>query len=151
MTNQIQKENKLTLVSGYELIYDTQKFLDEFYRGCFVSHAVDYITRSLFISVDGYANFLKIIFKAVFASHIINIDVKSNSKSLIYNIELDTAKLSDQNISDMLGIADESGFHVEINSTSISVKFDFTTTVFTAFQAVSTSVVYNYLKIAFLS
>lgn len=151
MTHKHPTNTNLSLISGYELIHDTKEFLDENYHGCFVCHPVDYITRSIFVSVDGYANFLKIIFKAVFASHLISIKIESNNKNLTYDIKFDLKQLTDINRADLLDIADKSGFSIEMCEDMIRVKFDYTGPNFTVFQSVSTRTVYNSLKSIFLS
>ncbi len=136
----------LSLVSGYDLVCDTKRFLDEYYSGCYTGGYIEYITKSVFVSAEGYANFLKIIFKSVFSSHMIHISASSTPKTLLFEIKFDTSVLNGKNCSGLSKIAKKSGFSYEISRDKVIVKFNYTNNEFSGFRSISTNIVYITLK-----
>ena len=144
-TYESYKNEKIT-ISGYEIILDTKNFLDEHYYGCYKADTVEYITRNIFISTDGYAEFLKIIFKEVKARQLIRIDTHSNQKKLTFDICFDTSLLSSDDITSLSEIAAASGFDVQILSDKVIADFAYISATFTVFHSYTTRIVYNSLK-----
>lgn len=141
------KERKgISLISCYDLLCDTKNFLDEYYFGCYVGSTPEYTSKRIFVSVEGYARFLKVIFKAVLAKHMIHIKSVSGAKALLFSIEFDASTLTENELDELYEIAKKSGFETEIYADKVVAKFNYASTAFSEFCSISKSIVYNMLK-----
>ena len=147
----ILDDSQMHPIAVFEFLSDTKRFLDENYRGCCKIKSIQSEGEVIMIRAYEYANFLKTIFNAVRASHLIEIDATFNPKSLNFYITLDTSLISGDTESKLIKIAENSGFTAEFKDGYIEVSFTLLDAKYFAFQAVSSSFIYNTLKKAFAS
>ena len=144
-------DDKVHVFSLRDFLSETRKFLDEYYRGCYQASTVNRKNTTVAIDTYGYASFLSRIFISARAGHLITVNAHVNSKKLILDISTDTSALDEKAKDELLKIAEDSGFYAEICGKNIIAPFPLLDSVCTAFQAVSSSFIYNMLKKVFLS
>ena len=140
-----------SMISGYELVKGTKDFLDTYYKGCFVSRNIDYATRSLYVSLEGYAQFLKIIFVSVFARELIKIGIEDLVDKIVFTISFNTSYLLEEDIEAMQALADNSNFQAVFEDGKVLAIFKYTLSDFSMFNAISSSFVYNTLSRVFFA
>lgn len=139
------------VVAVFDFLQDTKRFLDENYKGCYKSKSAPSGNGAIMIKSEGYAEFLKIIFKSVLASHLISVCASLDATELRLSLQLDTSVLDSDKEAGLLKVASASNFSAEITDKGIIAKFPILDASFSAFQSVSSSFVYNILKKIFLS
>ncbi len=139
-------KKELSLISEYNLISDTKDYLDEHFSGCYSGCLAEKSSRYVTISAEGYAKFLKVIFKAVFATHLIQIDSRAGSDAFTLNIAFSTSVLTEQDLESLHRLSVESGFSFKLCDDKIAVKFKYAKAPFSDFRAVSQRFLYKILE-----
>ena len=139
-------KKELDLISEYDLIADTKDYLDEYYSGCYVGCLAEKSSWYVRANAECYAKFLKVIFKAVRAAHLIRIDTKAFSDGFAFNIAFSTPMLTERDRDSLYKLSRESGFYIKIFDNKIEAKFKYAKTPFSDFRAVSQRFVYKKLK-----
>ena len=145
------QSNERCLVTSSDLVKDTGRFLDENYRGCYREGKLCGRSESVMLVPDGYAEFLKIIFKSVFAKHLITVSALCDVGSISFKISFDTSKIDTAELERLGRIAEASGFSFDMTECEIVTTFKFLDSTYSAFQAVSSSFIYNTLKKIFFA
>ena len=150
-TDANNSEDTRSLVTVEDFLSDTKDFLDENFRGCYQSEKPRQAAGEILLSADAYANFLKIIFRTVFAAQMIYVSHRLFDDCVLVNFEFDTGLLHKDELSALWNLARESGFSLKITGGSITATFEFLDSSFSSFRAVSSRFVYKTLKNIVLS
>lgn len=137
-------------VSIFDFIKNTERFLDENYRGCYKeSRMITPDKGVIIIRAEGYAEALKLIFNSISASHLITLTPTLDENLLHFNIRLDTSLLDKETKVALFKLSDNSGFTIKITDNNIEMTFALLDANYSAFQAVSSTFIYNILKKTF--
>ena len=145
-----QQSSERCVVSAADLVGDTKRFLEENYRGCYREEWLYAANESVSLVPGGYAEFLKIIFKSVFANHLITLSAFSQEKAISIRIGFDTSLLDTETRKRLAQIAEISGFSITIYEREIVASFRFLDSEYSAFHSILSSFIYDTLKKVFL-
>ncbi len=145
-TPELKSKKEFSLISEYNLVSDTKDFLDDHFPGCYCGCIAEKSSRYVTISTSGFASFLKVIFKAVFATHLIHIDTKIATDGFAFNIAFSTSVLTEQDRESLYKLSRESGFSITFHNDKIVAKLKYAKAPFSDFRAVSQRFLYKTLK-----
>lgn len=142
----VNSKKKLALISEYDLIADTKDYLDDHFSGCYAGCLAEKSSRYVTANAECYAKFLKVIFKAVLAAHLIRIDTVASSDAFTFNIAFSTSVLTEQDRESLYRLSRGSGFSIKIDDDKIEAKFKYAKAPFSNFRAVSQRFIYKTLE-----
>jgi hypothetical protein len=101
---------------------ELKEFLDKYYDGAFRFDSTENRGRFFSVSLKGICYALRVIFESVYAREMIYVDVSLDYKHYTILLSFDTALIDADTAARLDSIAEESGFDLLNNTSSLSLR-----------------------------
>ena len=92
----------------------TKEFLDEYFYGSYVSDDITVSQRSITVSMDGFAYFLKTVLKAIFGRELLKMKAMLSRELLVIRLEFSPSLISSEDMDILRETALRSGFDFQM-------------------------------------
>lgn len=138
-------------ISITELLYQTETFLEENYKGLYIMEYNNHRFKNVNISVTGFAEIVKIIVKKTFGNDLVYIDGDADLKALKITVKFNTGALLDDDFEKINEIASKSGFTSSFKRGELCLTAPICGGAYLTVNAGNTNIVYKALRSCFES
>lgn len=130
----------------------TQRFLDENFKGAYIKTDMPEYDVPLKFAPDGVAYFTRLIFKKVWGEQLVKVSISRNERTFTLRFDYDGTKVefSNEEIEELLDVSFKSGYYFKFDEDGASLFIDYIPPTYITVRAMDTNyILQSYVRMFF--